>query len=92
MHPYTVTTNCWHHFFGMGMSGPVLDCWVLELQQLNIKFEHISGKKNVVAGVISRLRTLGLYQDNGNTDLVKTDNDIVNNIMEEVRAIKWIPN
>ena len=45
----------------------------------------------MVADTISRLRTLGLYQDNGNTDLAKTDDDIVDNIMEEVHAIEWIP-
>ena len=76
----------------MGMSSPVLEHWALELQQFDIWFEHISGKKNVVADAIPRLRTLGLYQDNDNTDLAKTDDDIVDNIMEEVHAIEWIPN
>ena len=56
-------------FFTISMSSLLLDCWMLELQQFNIQFEHISGKKNLVADAISRLRTLGLYQDNGNTDL-----------------------
>ena len=79
-------------FFTMGMSRLVLDCWALELQQFNIQFEHISGKKNVVADIISRLRTLGLYQDNGNDHLAKKDNDVVDNIVEEVHAIEWIPN
>ena len=69
-------------FFNMSMSSLVLDHWALELQQFNIWFEHISGKKNVVADAISRLRMLGLYQDNGNTDLAKTDDDIVDNVME----------
>ena len=46
----------------------------------------------MVADAISRLRTLGLYQHNGNTDLTKTDNDIVDNVMEEVHAIEWMPN
>ena len=41
---------------------------------------------------ISRLRTLGLYQDNGNLDLTKTDDDIVDYIMEEVHTMEWIPN
>ena len=76
----------------MGMSNLVLDSWVLELWQFDIWFEHTSGKNNVVADAISRLRTLGLYQDNGNTDLTKTDDDIVDNIMEEVHTIEWIPN
>ena len=74
------------------MSSLVLDCSALELQQVNIQFEHILGKKNVLADMISRLRTLGLYQDNGNDDLAKTDNDVVDNVVEEARAIEWVPN
>ena len=35
-----------------------------KLEQFNIKFEHIQGKKNVIADVISRLRTIRLYKDN----------------------------
>ena len=46
----------------------------------------------MVADAISRLRTLGLYQDNGNDNLAKTDDDVVDNVMEEVHAIEWIPN
>ena len=42
--------------------------------------------------MISRLRTLSLYQDNGNDDLAKTDDDMVDNIMDEVHAIEWVPN
>ena len=79
-------------FFTMGMSSLVLDHWALELQQFNIWFKYISGKRNVVANAISRLRTLGLYHDTGNTDLAKTDNVLVDNIVEEVHAIEWIPN
>ena len=75
-------------FFTMGMSSLVPDHCVLELHQFNILFEHISAKKNVVANTISRLRTLGLYEDNGNTHLAKTDDDIVDNIVEEVHAIE----
>ena len=50
------------------------------------------GKNNVVADAISRLRTLGLYQENGNDDLAKIDNNMIDNIVEEVHAIEWIPN
>ena len=64
----------------------------MELQQFDIQFEHIPGKKNVVADAISRLRTLGLYQENVNDNLAKTDNKMVNNVMEEVHAIEWVPN
>ena len=59
-------------FFTMGMSSSVLDRWALELQQLDFKFQHIQGKKNVVADSVSRLRMLGLYQDNGNEDVPPT--------------------
>ena len=44
-----------------------------------------------MADAISRLRTLGLYQDHGNDDLGRMDDDIVDNI-EEVHAIKWAAN
>ena len=79
-------------FLTTGLSSPVLDHWALELQQFDIQFQHISGKKNVVADSISRLRTLGLYQDSGNDNLATTDDDVVENIVEEVHAIKWVPN
>ena len=91
MHPVLLPQTA-GTIFTTGTSSLVLDQWVLQLQHFNIWFEHISGKKNVVADAISRLRTLGLYQDNGNTDLTKKDDDIVDNIMEEVHAIEWIPN
>ena len=41
--------------------------------------------------MISSLRTLGLYQDNGNDNLAKTNNEIVDNVMEEVHAMEWYP-
>ena len=46
-----------------GMSSHVLDHWALELQQFNVKFEHIQAKKNVVPDTISRLRMYGLYKE-----------------------------
>ena len=54
----------------------------MELQQFNIKFQHIQGKKNVVADAISQLRTLGLYQDNGNKDIPLTTEDVIENIID----------
>ena len=74
------------------MSSPVLDHWALELQHFDIQLQHILGKKNVVADAISRLRTLGLYQDNGNDDQTITDDDVVENVVEEIHAIEWVPN
>ena len=41
-------------FFTIGLLSHILDQWVIELQQFNIKFGHIQGKKNVVADAISR--------------------------------------
>ena len=40
-------------FFTTGMSCPILDRWALELQQLNAKFQHIQGKRNMVADAIN---------------------------------------
>ena len=73
-------------FFTTGMSSPILDGWALELQQFNIKFQHIQGKKNVVADAISWLRTLGLYQDNDNEDILLSTEDVVKNIIEEIHS------
>ena len=50
----------------------------------NIKFQHIQGKKNMVANAISKLRTLGPYQDNDNEDVPPTLEDVIENIIEEV--------
>ena len=69
----------------------MLDRWALELQQFDIKFKHIWGKKNVVANTVSRLRTLGLYQDNDNKDVPLTTEDIVKNIIEEVHSTDIVP-
>ena len=81
-------------FFTTGMSSPVLDRWALELQQFNIKFQHIQDKKNVVTYTISQLRTLNLYQDSGNEDIPVTTEDVIENIIEEVHltdVIQKIP-
>ena len=78
-------------FLSTGMSSPVLDRWALELQQFDIKFQHIQGKKNVVACVTSRLRTLGLYQDNDNEDVPNTLEDVTKNIIEEVHSTDIVP-
>ena len=48
-------------FFTTGMSSHVLDQWTLELQQFSVKFDHMKGKKSVVADVISTLKMFGLY-------------------------------
>ena len=57
------TLNCDHKplapFFMTGMSSPVLDRWTLELQQFDIRFQCIQGKRNIVADAISRLLQCG---------------------------------
>ena len=73
------------------MSCPVLDRWALELQQFSIKFQHVQGNKNVVADTISRLRRLGLYQGNGNEDVLPTVDDVAKNIIEEVHSTDVVP-
>ena len=64
-------------FFTTNMSSPMLDRWVLELQQLDIEFQHIQGNRNIDADAISRLRTLGLYKENDNKDVTSTIKDVV---------------
>ena len=78
-------------YFTTGNSSPVLDRWALELQRFDIKFQHIQGKKNVVANLISRLRTLGLYQDNGNNDVQLTLEAVVKNVIAEVHSMDAVP-
>ena len=78
-------------FFTTGMSSTMLDRWAVELQQFDLKFQHIQVKRNMVANVISRLRTLGLYQDNGNNDVPLTLEDVVKNIMQEVHSMDAVP-
>ena len=75
----------------MVMSSPVLDRWALELQQFDIKFQHIQGKKNMVADAVSRLRMLGLYQDNGDEDVPPIVDNVIENIIEEVHSTDVAP-
>ena len=78
-------------FFTTDMSSPVLDRWALELQQFDIKFKHIQGKRNIVANAVSHLKTLGLYQDNDNDDVPITTKDVIKNIIEEVHSTDVVP-
>ena len=78
-------------FFTTEMSSPILDLQVLELQQFNIKFEDIQGKKNVVADAISRLRTFGLYQDHDNEEIQPSLEDAVENNVKEIHNIELTP-
>ena len=78
-------------FFTTGMSSHVLDQCSLELQQFNMRFECIQGKKNMVADMISRLRMYGLYQDNNNEEVQLSLEDAVENIIEEIHNINSAP-
>ena len=53
-------------------------------------FEHIQGKKNMVADTISRLRTFGLYQDN-NEEVQLSLEDVIENMIEEIHSIESTP-
>ena len=72
------------------MTSHVLDHWALELQQFNIKFEHLQGNKNIVADAISRL--IGLYQDNETKEAQLSLEDADENILEEMHIIHSTPN
>ena len=85
------TFYCDHKFLApfltIGMPSHVLDRWVLEKQQFNIKFNHIEGKKNVVADAISRPKTVNPYEKHQEVDSVPplaTFEDALKNIIEEV--------
>ena len=77
--------NHWHLFSPQECQ---INRWALELQQFNIKFNHIEGNKNVLADVISRLETLNLYEKNqevNSVPSVATVADALENIIEEVQ-------
>ena len=73
------------------MSNHILDQWALELQQFNIKFEHIQGKKNIVTDAISRLRTFGLYYNHDNEETQLSLEDVVKNIIKQIHSIESTP-
>ena len=87
-----MTTNLWHHISPLVCPVQYLTtgCWSYSSLASNLSTSP--GRKNVVADAISRLRTLGFYQENGNDGVAKTDDNMVDNVMEEVHAIEWIPN
>ena len=67
------------------MSSYVLDRWAFQ-----IKFNHIEGKKNVVADAVSRPKTLNLYEKHQEVDSVPSVGTVagaLENIIEEVHNI-----
>ena len=50
-------------FLMTGMKSKTMDRWALELQQYNIKFQHVAGKDSIVADAISHLKTANLYEE-----------------------------
>ena len=73
------------------MSSPMLDRWALELQWFDITLQHIQGKRNVVTDTISRVTTLGLYQDNDSEDVPSTIDNIVKNSIVEINSADSAP-
>ena len=74
-----------------GMSSHAVNHWTLDLQQFNVKFEHIQAKKNVVTDAISRLRMYGLYQGSNSEEVQLSLEDAVENITEEIHNINYAP-
>ena len=87
-----MTTNCWHHFSLQACPVQYLITGCHSYSSSTSSLSTSQARRMWWLMQWSRLRTLGLYQDNGNTDLAKTDSDIVDNVVEEVHAIEWIPN
>ena len=77
-------------FFLGNMKNPTLNKWALELNQCNIVFMHIAGKKNVVADAISRLKQKNLYTEprDKNKPTAEGIGDCIENIIAEVHHLK----
>ena len=61
-------------FLTMGMKNKTMDRWALNLQQYNIKYQHVAGKENVIADAISHLKTANLYKEPKDHEMPKTRN------------------
>ena len=77
-------------FFSGNMKNPTLNRWVLELNEYNIVFKYILGKKNVVADAISRLKQKNLYMEpmDKNKPTAKGVEDGIENVIAEVHLLK----
>ena len=70
-------------FLTTGMKNKTIDRWALELQQYNIKFQHVAGKENVIADTISHLKTANLYEELKDHEMSKTPESI-DNVIENL--------
>ena len=76
-------------FLMMEMKSKTMDRWALELQQYNIKFQHVAGKDNVVADAISNWKTANLYEELKVQEVSKTPestDDIMENLILEIHS------
>ena len=55
------------------------------------KIQTHPGQEECVTDTVSRLRTLGLYQDNNNDDVPITTEDVIENIIEEIHSTDIVP-
>ena len=71
------------------MKNPTLNRWTLELNEYNIVFKHIAGKKNVVADAISRLKQKSVYAEPREISPTASSlEDSIKNMIEEVHHLK----
>ena len=65
------------------MKRQTMDRWALDLQQYNVKFKHVAGKKLVVADAISCLKAVNLYEDLNDHKVSRTP-ETIDDIMENL--------
>ena len=73
-------------FLMTGMKSKTMDRWAPELQQYNIKFQHVADK-NTIADAISCLKTANLYEELKDQEVSKTPEtieDIMENLILEI--------
>lgn len=59
--------------------------WGIELSSFHIEFNHIKGKKNVMADALSRLKRLGLYEE---VEPEQDDKEFGHTILEELPEVQ----
>ena len=98
---YLGETLCYLHcnhkplvpFFLGNMKNPTPNGWALELNEFNIVFKHIAGKRNVVLDAISGLKQKSLYAEPREiSPTAGSLEDSIKNIIEEVHHLKSTQN